>query len=104
MDSRLHNFSEKNFINTNNKEYDIQSLRNEMLAHFFAPILGKNFDDYKKEIIIADLEVVGDNDVIDKITKDFYNIGKKITTKEIKEKIIEFNQLAKQKLENNKEQ
>ena len=54
----------------------------------------KNIDDYVKEVRLADLEKPGDDDIVDKLIKDFDDLNLNIAREEILKKIEECYELA----------
>ena len=82
---------EKSFENKFAKDQELQfkvsAKRNKYLAEWGSSRLGKNDEqkqNYIHEIIKADLEEAGDDDVFRKIKKDFENSGINIDDSEIK--------------------
>jgi hypothetical protein len=90
---------EKKFANDQEAEFKINAKRNKLLASWVADILKFN-DDQKKnyitEVIKADFQEAGDEDVFRKIKKDLE--GKNIQEKEIRQKMSEFLEAAKKEI------
>ena len=90
---------EKKFANDQEAEFKISAKRNKLLAGWAADILKFN-DDQKKnyiaEVIKADFQEAGDEDVFRKIKKDLE--GKNIQDTEIRKKISEFLEQAKKEI------
>ena len=90
---------EKKFANDQEAEFKINAKRNKLLASWVADILKFN-DDQKKnyimEVIKADFQEAGDEDVFRKIKKDLE--GKNIQDTEIRKKISEFLEQAKKEI------
>ncbi len=64
--------------------------RNKLLGLWAAGLLGKSGPDadaYAKEVVLADFEEAGDNDVVRKVVKDLE--GKGVTEQEIRAKMAE---------------
>ena len=78
---------EKKFAHDQELQFKFSAKRNKYLAEWASSILGKNDEqkqNYVQEIIKADLEEVGDDDVFRKIKKDFENSGINIDDSEIR--------------------
>ena len=90
---------EKKFANDQEAEFKINAKRNKLLASWVADILKLN-DEQKKnyitEVIKADFQESGDEDVFRKIKKDLE--GKNIQDTEIRKKISEFLEQAKKEI------
>ena len=87
---------EKKFANDQEAEFRISAKRNKLLASWVADLL-KFSEDQKKnyitEVIKADFQESGDEDVFRKIKKDLD--GKNIQDTEISQKMSEFLEKAK---------
>jgi len=90
---------EKKFANDQEAEFKINAKRNKLLASWAADILKLN-DEQKKnyitEVIKADFQESGDEDVFRKIKKDLE--GKSIQDTEIRKKMSEFLEAAKKEI------
>lgn len=90
---------EKKFANDQEAEFKISAKRNKLLASWVADILKLN-DEQKKnyitEVIKADFQESGDEDVFRKIKKDLE--GKSIQDTEIRKKMSEFLEAAKKEI------
>ena len=90
---------EKKFANDQETEFKINAKRNKLLASWVADILKLN-DEQKKnyitEVIKADFQESGDEDVFRKIKKDLE--GKSIQDTEIRNKMSEFLEAAKKEI------
>jgi len=90
---------EKKFANDQEAEFKINAKRNKLLASWVANILKLN-DEQKKnyitEVIKADFQESGDEDVFRKIKKDLE--GKNIQDTEIRQKMSEFLEAAKKEI------
>ncbi len=90
---------EKKFANDQEAEFKINARRNKLLASWVADILKLN-DEQKKnyitEVIKADFQESGDEDVFRKIKKDLE--GKSIQDAEIRQKMSEFLEAAKKEI------
>ena len=89
---------EKKFANDQEAEFRISAKRNKLLASWVADLL-KFSEEQKKnyitEVIKADFQESGDEDVFIKIKKDLE--GKNIQDTEIRKKMLEFLEEAKNK-------
>ena len=87
---------EKKFANDQEAEFRISAKRNKLLASWVADLL-KFSEEQKKnyitEVIKADFQESGDEDVFRKIKKDLD--GKNIQDTEIRQKMLEFSEEAK---------
>jgi hypothetical protein len=90
---------EKKFANDQEAEFKINAKRNKLLASWVADILKLN-DEQKKnyitEVIKADFQESGDEDVFRKIKKDLE--GKSIQDTDIRKKMSEFLEAAKKEI------
>ncbi len=78
---------EKKFAHDQELQFKVSAKRNKYLAEWASSILGKNDEQkqsYVHEIIKADLEEVGDDDVFRKIKKDFENSDISVDDSEIR--------------------
>lgn len=69
---------EKQFAHDAELRFKAEARRNKLLGHWAAGLLGKTGDDveaYAKEVIKADFEEAGDEDVFRKIRADFDAAG-----------------------------
>jgi len=90
---------EKKFATDQEKEFKISAKRNKLLANWAGTILGFTEDqkkNYVTEIIKADFQEAGDNDVFLKIKEDLKS--KNIQDSEIKKKMSEFFEEAKKEI------
>ena len=82
---------EKKFAKDQELQFRVSAKRNKYLAEWASSKLGKNDEqklNYIQEIIKADLEEAGDDDVIRKIKKDFENSDIKVDDSEIKNQML----------------
>ena len=87
---------EKKFANDQEAEFRISAKRNKLLASWVADLLIFSEDqkkNYITEVIKADFQESGDEDVFRKIKKDLE--GKNIQDTEIRKKMLEFLEEAK---------
>ena len=69
---------ENKFAHDAELKFKAEARRNKLLGHWAAELLGKSGDavaDYAKEVVRADFEEPGDEDVFRKIRADFDNAG-----------------------------
>ena len=90
---------ERKFANDQEVEFKISAKRNKLLGSWVADIL--KYDEEKKknyivEIIKADFQEAGDEDVFRKIKKDLE--GNNIQDADIRKKMSEFLEAAKQQI------
>ncbi len=81
---------EKKFAHDEELRFKAMARRNKLLGLWAAGILGKSgpeADAYAKEVVLADFEEAGDNDVLRKVVKDL--AGKGIGETEIRAKMTE---------------
>src|SRR5262245_26376504 len=89
FDKREEGF-EKQFAHDEELKFKAMARRNKMLGLWAAGILGKSGADaeaYAKEVVLADFEEAGDNDVLRKVSKDLQPKG--ITEQQIRARITE---------------
>jgi len=90
---------ERKFINDQEIEFRVYSKRNKLLANWISKILEfseQQQKNYLNEIIKADFQEAGDDDVFRKIKKDLE--GKNIQDKEIRQKMSEFLDIARKEI------
>ena len=81
---------EKKFAKDEELQFKVQARSNKYLAEFVSKKLGKTKEDeikYVQEIIKADMEEAGSEDVFRKIKKDFQEASISIEDSEIRSKI-----------------
>ena len=86
FDEREKSF-EKKFAKDQELQFKVSARRNKYLAEWASSNLGKNDEqkqNYIQEVIKADLEEAGDEDVFRKIKKDFENSAINIDDSEIR--------------------
>ena len=89
FDKREEGF-EKQFAHDEELRFKAIARRNKMLGLWAAGILGKSGPDaeaYAKDIVMADFEKAGDNDVLHKLIKDLQTKG--ITEQQIRTRMTE---------------
>ena len=81
---------EKKFVRDEELQFKIQARSNKYLAEFVSEKLNKSEDEkqkYIQEIIKADMEEAGTEDVFRKIKKDFREASASIEDREIREQM-----------------
>jgi hypothetical protein len=89
FDKREEGF-EKQFAHDEELKFKAMARRNKMLGLWAAGILGKSGADaeaYAKEVVLADFEEAGDNDVLRKVSNDLQPKG--ITEQQIRTRMTE---------------
>ena len=89
FDKREEGF-EKQFAHDEELKFKAMARRNKLLGLWAAEVLGKSgaeAEAYAKEVVLADFEEAGDNDVVRKVVKDL--AGKSIGEPEIRAKMAE---------------
>ena len=97
FDDRKKSF-EKKFANEQELEFKITVRRNKYFGEWAADKLnkkGQEIETYVSEVIKADLKKPGDMDLIEKVQKDFNSLKDKISIDEIKSKLNECHEKAK---------
>jgi hypothetical protein len=78
FDDRQKSF-EKKFERDQDLQFKANARRNKLLGLWAAGVMGKSAADaegYAKEVVLADFEKPGDDDVIQKLVKDLAAVGK----------------------------
>ncbi len=89
FDKREEGF-EKKFAHDEELQFKAMARRNKLLGLWAAGILGKtgpDADAYAKEVVVADFEAAGDDDVLRKVAKDLADKG--ITDQQIRAQMNE---------------
>ncbi len=77
FDSREQSFENK-FAHDEQLRFKVTNRRNKLLGQWAAGLLGKTGDDaaaYAKEVVMADFEAPGDDDVLQKVLADLKQAG-----------------------------
>ena len=99
FDERQNAFENK-FAHDAEMQFKAEARRNKLLGLWAAELLGKSGDDadaYAKEVVKADFEEAGDEDVYRKLAGD---LGDKASEATIREKMTEMAAIAKEQLLN----
>jgi hypothetical protein len=94
FDKREEGF-EKKFAHDEELKFKAYARRNKLLGLWAAAELGKtgaDADAYAKEVVLADFEEAGDNDVVRKVVTDLQSKG--VTEADVVKKLSEFLVLA----------
>lgn len=89
FDKREEGF-EKKFAHDEELQFKAMARRNKLLGLWAAELLGKSGDDanaYAKDVVLADFEEAGDNDVLKKVVKDLESKG--VTEAQVRAKMNE---------------
>ena len=89
FDKREEGF-EKQFAHDEELRFKAMARRNKLLGLWAAGVIGKSGADaeaYAKEVVLADFEEAGDNDVLRKVTKDLQAKG--VTEQQIRAQMTE---------------
>lgn len=92
FDKREEGF-EKQFAHDEDLRFKATARRNKMLGKWAAEKLGlggADADAYAKDVVMADFEEAGDDDVFRKIRKDFDAKGVKLSDEEIRSQMHQF--------------
>jgi hypothetical protein len=84
---------ERKFALDEEQKFKAEARRDKLLGLWIAEKLGLSGDAaaaYAKEVVIADLEEAGDDDVVRKVTKDLEAKGITLTEKDLRAKMGEF--------------
>ncbi len=99
FDDRENAFESK-FAHDAQMQFKAEARRNRLLGLWAAELLGKSGDEaaaYAREVVAADFEEAGHEDVVRKLRAD---LGERATEDEIRRKLAEMSVLAKQQLMN----
>jgi hypothetical protein len=93
------NASETRFVMDAAKEFKSEARRNKALGHWAAGLMGKNgadADSYALEVIVADMEEAGDDDVYRKLRGDLTAAGIDLSDQAIRDRMAEELKLARE--------
>ena len=84
---------EVKYLKDQEAQFKIRAKRNKFLGLWAAEIIKpENIDEYVKAVRLSGLEKPGDDDIIDKLLKDFENKSSNISRQDIVQKINECQQ------------
>ena len=92
---------ERKFAHDAEMQFRAEARRNKLLGLWAAEIMGRTGDEadaYAREVVAADFQEAGDEDVYRKLKGDFESAGTPVTEKEIRAKMSELLALAKSQL------
>ena len=86
---------EAKYIKDQESEFKIRAKRNRLVGLWAAEKINtKNIDDYVKEVRVTGVSRTGDDDIIDKLLKDFNDLNLNISRDEIIKKIEDCHEQA----------
>ncbi|WP_428659246.1 DUF1476 domain-containing protein [Reyranella sp.] len=98
FDDRQKSF-ERKFERDQDLQFKVNARKNKLLGLWAAGIMGKSdADAYAKEVVLADFEKPGDDDVIQKLVKDFAAAGKPTDEQAIRKQAERLKAEAKEQL------
>ena len=92
---------EKKFAHDEYLRFKVTARRNRLLGEWAAALMGKcaaDTEDYATQVIEADFEAAGDDDVIAKLRKDLAACGKSVSEDELRRMSDELMQQAKREI------
>ena len=91
---------ENKYAHDQEKKFRVIARRNKLMGQWAAGLLGKSDGDaYAKEVVVADFEEAGDEDVIRKVAADFKAAGVAAGEAEIRAKLSELLPIAIDQIE-----
>ncbi len=99
------NASEKRFALEAEEEFKAEARRNKKLALWAAELMNKDEEAAKKyvsEVIVADMEEAGDDDVFRKLKADFSTSGVEISDVALRDKMKAMHEEARQEIHDGK--
>lgn len=93
--------AEKKFAHDSEQGFKIAARRNRLFGEWVAEILGKKPEEveaYAREVVESDFQKPGDDDVIEKVQADLEENGVQMDERDLREKFIECQQLARQQI------
>lgn len=81
---------ESKFARDEEMDFKINARRNKLLGQWAAGKLGRHgaeADAYAKDVVMADFEKEGDQDVVDKLLKDFAHAKLHVSEKDIRDEM-----------------
>jgi hypothetical protein len=94
---------ENKYAHDKELEFKINARRNKLLGLWVAEKIAlpvEKHDAYAKEVVLSDFEKAGDDDVFEKVKKDLFNAGLRLTDKEIREEMYRLIQIARDQVTN----
>jgi hypothetical protein len=92
---------ENKFAHDQELRFKAEARRNKLIGLWAAGLLGKeDADAYAKEVVAADFEEAGDEDVLRKLRADLTAGGVSITDEELRAKMTEYLVVAVEQIQN----
>jgi hypothetical protein len=92
---------ENKFAHDQDLKFKALARRNKLAGLWAAGLLGKaDPDAYAKEVVVADFEEAGDEDVFRKLRADFDSAGISVSDQEIRSKMVDLLAQAAAQIEN----
>jgi hypothetical protein len=92
---------ENKFALDEEQRFRAEVRRNKLLGVWAAGLMGKaDADAYAQDVVAADFEEAGDNDVVRKLSADFKEAGVTVSDEEIRIKLMEFMAQAATQIQN----
>lgn len=82
--------AENRFKHDQELEFKAGARRNKLLGHWAADLMGISgsaADDYAKEVVVSDFDRPGDEDVLEKVLKDFSDKGVEMTASKLRKEM-----------------
>ena len=91
---------ENKYAHDQEKKFRVITRRNKLMGQWAAGLLGKSdVDAYAKDVVAADFEEAGDEDVVRKVAGDFKAAGVAQGEAEIRAKLLELLPVAMEQIE-----
>jgi hypothetical protein len=100
FDDRQRAFEDK-FKHDQDLQFRVVNRRNKLMGLWAASQLGKagaDADAYAKEVVLSDFEKPGDDDILDKVLKDFQAAGIEMSTHRLRKHLEELTAAAKEQV------
>jgi hypothetical protein len=92
---------ENKFALDEEQRFRAEVRRNKLLGVWAAGLMGKaDAEAYAQDVVAADFEEAGDNDVVRKLSADFKEAGVTVSDEEIRLKLMEFMAQAATQIQN----
>ncbi|MBC7905776.1 MAG: DUF1476 domain-containing protein [Rhodospirillaceae bacterium] len=98
MPTEKHGMQEQRHVHKEDTDFKITARRNKLTGLWAAGqmgLSGPDADAYSKEVVLADFEEVGDQDIIRKLVGDMQAKGVSVTEDLVKAKLLEFEATAR---------
>ncbi len=100
FDKREKGFEEK-YKHDQELQFKIEVRRGKLLGLWVAEMLGKTGDEaeaYARDVVAADFEEPGDDDIVRKVMADFQDAGSEFSEHRLRKKMEEFLEIAKEQI------